>query len=150
MKRYGNILTEETVTEEFCIKAIRDASEHKIHRYSVAKILNNINYYSKALKELILNDAFYPSEYKIETRIDHGKERLLQKPKFWPDQCIHHALMNSIKSILIRRIDPYTVASFPRRGIYYAHTRLKSWIKNDIHGTKYCLKGDIKRCFDSI
>ena len=40
-KKIGNLITEDTITLEFCKEAIIEAAKHKLHRKSVRKILKS-------------------------------------------------------------------------------------------------------------
>lgn len=152
MKRIGYILTEETVTLELCRQAISRASKGKRKRVSVRKILNDIDRYAHELRDTILQGTYQPSNYKPCLVIDRpsGKERLLQKPRFYPDQCAHHIAIMLAEDKLFKRLDPYANGSIPGRGQIYGHRAIKRWLKNDRKGTKYCAKGDIHHCYQSI
>lgn len=44
----------------------------------------------------------------------------------------------------------HSYASIPKKGIHKAMRQVKKWITNDKKNTKYCLKMDIRKFFDSI
>lgn len=152
MKRLGYLLNENTVTLELCKQSIIDASKGKRNRKSIIKIFTNINYYAKLLMKMVLNNTYIPSSYKECHIIDRGskKHRLLKKPKFYPDQCIHHIAINLLEKRILPKMDPYCIAGIKNRGIHYGHRAIKRWLSNDRKGTKYCLKFDIKKCYDNI
>lgn len=153
IKRLGNLITEERITIGFCKQAIINASYRKTLRDNVLKVLNNIEEYAEKLRDMVLNETYEPSPYGFEIRLEHGKERRLQKPKFFPDQCIHHLLMLLIEDKMKKRIDPYAIASVPGKGQSLGLKKLKYWIQEQKRAktkTKYCGKGDIRKCFDSI
>jgi len=135
-----------------CKQAIIEASKTKTERPNVKKILDNIDYYAEELRDMVLNDTFIPSPYGYEERIEHGKRRRLQKPRFFPDQAIHHVLIIPIREWLMKRIDPNAVASIPTRGQGHARSHLQRWLRDEANkrNIKYCAKGDIKQCFDSV
>ena len=85
MKRIGNIITKENITPDFCITAIEEAARHKHKKLSVQKVFANIDKYADLLREMVLNDTFTPNKYIYEERIENGKLRKLQKPKFKKD-----------------------------------------------------------------
>ena len=151
MKRIGNLITEDRITINFCKEAICEASYRKRGRDNVLKVLNNIDNYAKELRDMILNETYVPAPYGFEIRIEHGKERKLQKPKFFPDQIIHHILIMLIRDKILKRIDPYAVASIPNKGNKYGVDTLKKWIQTkNTRDTKYCGKGDIRKCFENV
>ncbi len=151
-RRIGYIITPERVTLELCLQAIVDASERKRRRYDVKRVLQNITNYAKKLQLIILDGTYEPSPYKVCHIIDKGskKHRVLHKPKFFPDQCVHHVAILLVKDRLLKRIDTYAIASIKGKGIHYGHKAIKSWLTKDKRHTKYCLKGDIKKCYESI
>lgn len=152
MKRLGYVLTEETVTTQLCKTAIIAASKGKRNRASVKGVLKNLDKASAILKNIILEGRYKPSSYTPCLIIDRpsGKERLLQKPKFFPDQCVHHAAIKLAEDKLFKRLDPYCIGSVPGRGQIYGHKAIRRWLTNDVKDTKYVAKGDIHHCYQSI
>lgn len=154
MKRLGEVITEKTITEEFCLSCIKDAMHGKTTRPDVASIAGNIEEYAYILRQMILKQDgmdYYPAPYTFQTRQENGKMRDLCKPQFWPDQCIHHVLIKSIQDFLMNRMDTYACASIPGRGIDYGLNALERFVqKSKYADTKYTLKMDIKKCFDSM
>lgn len=63
---------------------------------------------------------------------------------------VHHAVLNVLKPILAKGFYEHSYASIPNRGTHRAVKVIKKWIKNDHAGTKYCLKLDVKKFFESI
>lgn len=152
MKRIGNLITNEKITTEYCKHIILKAAKFKIKRNCVRRVLNNINDYAEKLKETVLNGTYKPSDYIVCNIIDQpsGKHRVLHKPVFFPDQCIHHLLIDLVYDRLLKRLDPYAIASIPGRGIHYGYKAITKWLNTDRKGTKWCLKCDIKKCYDNI
>lgn len=153
IKRWGNIITTSTVSHSFCVQAILEASHRKRNRRIVQKVLADIDNYADELRYMILNNTFEPKPYSYECRVEYGKFRKLQKPAFYPDQCVHHALIMLIRDKLVKRIDPYACASIDDRGSKMAISKCKYWIQKKAKrrtNTKYVIKCDIHKCFDSI
>lgn len=151
-KRIGYIITKENVTIEFCKEMILKASKQKRRRYDVKKVLNNMGEYAVKLQQMILQDTFTTSEYKKIDIIDKGslKQRTLSIPKFFPDQCVHHALISLIEDKLTKRIDCHAIANIKGKGIHYGLRKINTWLRYDRKHTKYCLKCDIRKCYDNI
>lgn len=151
-RRIGYLITPEKVTLQLCLQAIIDASEQKRRRYDVRRVLKHLANYAAKLRSIILTETYIPSPYKVCNIIDKGskKHRVLHKPKFFPDQCIHHAVILLIKDRLLKRLDTYAIASIKGKGIHYGYKAIKAWLGKDKRHTKYCLKGDIKKCYESI
>jgi hypothetical protein len=152
MKRIAYLITEEKITNEYCKKIILKAAKFKDKRKNVKKVLCNLDLYAEKLKEIILKGGYKPSPYMVCNVVDQpsGKHRVLHKPVFFPDQCVHHVLIDLVYDRLIKRLDPYAIASIPGKGIHYGYRAITRWLNSDRKGTKYCLKCDICKCYDSI
>lgn len=151
MKRIGNIYNK--IIEKDNIKtAIINASRGKKDRKSVKKIIENIDSYTLEIQKMLVNKTYTPSPY-IEMKIHDGtrkKERIIFKPRFYPDQIIHWCLMLQIEDILMRGMYDLCCASIKGRGILTATRYLKKILVRDRKNTKYCLKLDIKKFYPSI
>ena len=145
MKRWNNLITEKTITIEFCKLAIIEAAKHKHNRKTVIKVLHKLDEKAEELRDMILNETFEPSPYVYKTKLEYGKVRKLLITAFFPDQCIHHVLIMLIRDRIIKRIDPYAIASIPNRGQIMAVKYIKRW-----KPTKYIIKADIKKCFENV
>lgn len=151
MKRKGYIF--EKIYDINNIKqAINKASLGKRNRKYVKKIMKNIDFYANEISEMLKNKEYEPSPYTIKTIVDgsSGKVRTIYKPKFYPDQIIHWALMLQIESIFTKGMYAYTCGSVPRRGTSLGQKTLRKWLDNDYKGTKYCLKLDISKFYPSV
>ena len=133
-------------------KAILNASKGKKDRDNVKNVISNITFYVDDIYEKLLNKTYNPSPY-VEMKIHDGvrkKERIIYKPKFYPDQIVHWALMQQIESIIMRGMYEYCCGSVKNRGILYGTKYLKKILVRDKKNTKYCLKLDIKKFYPSI
>ncbi len=101
---------------------------------------------------MLLNKSYVPSPYTIKTIRDGAtqKERTICKPRFYPDQIIHWALMLQLQAVIKRGMYEYTCGSVPGRGTSYAQKALRKWLDKDDRGTKYCLKMDVSKFYPSI
>lgn len=79
-----------------------------------------------------------------------GKWRDINEPRLWPDQYVHHALVQVLQPVMMRGMDRHCCGSIRNRGIHYGLKVIKKWMKNDIKGTKYCLELDIHHFYDSV
>lgn len=152
MKRLDNLITEQNITVDFCVKCIIEASKNKKARKEVAHILKDLEKYAINLRDMVLNETFEPSPCTVFTKVEYGKKRNIEKPAFFPDQAIHHLLMILIRDRLIKRLDPFAIASIEGRGVHYGVRKLRKWMSADDapFTCKYVVKGDIKKCFASI
>lgn len=151
MKRKGNFYNK-IVDKNNIYQAILKASKGKTTRPNVIKILNNICYYVEYLHTILAEKTYIPSQYQ-EMKIHDGarkKERIIYKPRFYPDQCVHWALMLQIEDILKKGMYEFCCASVKGRGILYGANYIKKILVRDRKNTKYCLKLDVKKFYPSI
>lgn len=151
MKRKGNFY--KAICDRNNIKkAIVKASKGKKNRRNVEKIIENIDKYVDILYQMLQSKNIKLSPYKKMTIHDgaNKKERIIFKPAFFPDQCIHWALMLQLQPLLQKGMYEYSCASVPKRGIHYGATYIKRILKDDRKNTKYCLKLDVKKFYPSI
>lgn len=78
------------------------------------------------------------------------KERTICKPRYYPDQIIHWALMLQIQPVIMRGMYGYCCGSVPGRGTSYGQKILRKWLDTDHKGTKYCLKLDVSKFYPSV
>lgn len=149
MKRYSH-LYEKIIDYENCRKAIIDASKHKRSKAYVMEILNNIEFYTKDLQQRLINlDFVSPYRNKtIEDGLSH-KKRNIQIPKFYPDQCAHHAIIRILKPIITASSYHYSCANIPGRGIDYCSKAMSKFTSSEAK-VRYCAKLDIKRFYPSV
>lgn len=151
MKRVGYIY--DSICDIENIKnAIMKASLGKRKQNRVKRIINNIDKVSYEIQKMLINKTYKHSPYIIKTIYDGAskKERKIYKPRFYPDQIIHWALMLQIEPIVMRGMYEYCCGSVPGRGTSYAQKALRKWIDNDSKNTKYCLKMDISKFYPSV
>ena len=151
MKRIGNIY-EKICDIENIKTAILKASLGKRSNHRVLEVLDNIDFYAQEISELLYMEEYIPSPYIKKTILDGAsqKERTIYKPRFYPDQIIHWALMNQIQPILMRGMYAYSCGSVPKRGSSYGQKYLQKVLSDDRKNTKYCLKMDVKKFYPSI
>ena len=105
----------------------------------------------KALKKII-TDGFEPHEPHVSKRWDVSarKWRGISEPLQWPDQYVHHALIQVIQPVMMRGMDYYCCGSIRHRGPYQAKKAIESWMRTDPKGTRHEFCGDIKHFYDSL
>ncbi len=151
MKRKGFIY-EKIVELSNIESAIYKASIGKGKRKNVEKILDSPTYYAMQVQKMLKEKSYVPSPY-IEMKIRDGankKERIIYKPRFYPDQVVHWALMLQIEPILYKGMYELCCASIKGRGIQRGMKYLKRILVQDRKYTKYCLKLDVKKFYPSV
>ena len=151
MKRIGYIYNKICSIDNIK-EAITNSSKGKREQGRVKNVINNIDSYAAKIREMLISKTYEPSPYITKT-INDGpsqKTRTISKPRYYPDQIIHWALMQQIQPIIMRGMYQYTCGSVPGRGTSYGQKALRKWLDTDRRNTKYCLKMDIKKFYPSI
>lgn len=151
MKRVGH-LYEQICNPANVRKAILKASLGKRHRPHVRHVLERIDARAAEIAALLRAKAYVASPYAVRTIRDGAtqKERTISKPRFFPDQVIHWALMLPLQPVLMRGMYRYSCGSVPGRGTSDGQKALRRWLNRDYKGTKYCLKMDVTKFYPSI
>lgn len=150
MKRYGNLYNQICDIDNIK-RAIVCASKDKQKRISVIKVLDNIDTHAEIIQSMLVNKTYVPSPYNEKKIFDGArkKERIIKKPKFFPDQCIHWSLMLIIEPLLEKRMYKWSCSSIKGRGIHYAKNYVKGALK-DKKNTRYAYQLDIRKFYSSV
>ena len=160
MKRVGN-LYDPMISDGNLERAIHDVNashrwlpRHKPNK-TVAWVEEDIPARVKELREIIIGIidgtvSLTPPLKKRRYDRSAGKWRDINEPLLWPDQYVHHALVQVLQPAMMKGMDRYCCGSIEKRGIHYGVKTIKKWMKNDRKGTKYCLQLDIRHFYDSI
>ena len=151
MKRIG-YLFEKVYDLENCRNAILEASENKRRRKNVKRIMKRIDYYAEKLSELIREETWECSPYTVRYINDgiRQKRRKLAKPRFWPDQCIHHAFDRVVGPLIAKSQYYYCTGCVKGKGIKLSKRGLELFIKRHPEWAKWVDKMDIYHCYDSV
>lgn len=105
----------------------------------------------KELREII-ESGFIPSPCVCKKRYDNNakKWRDINEPKQWPDQYIHHALIQVLESVMMRGMDHWCCGSIKDRGAHYGIKGIKKWMQYDKKNTRYCIEMDVRHFYNSI
>lgn len=103
------------------------------------------------LREILIN-GFVQAPPKISKRWDPSaqKWREVSEPRQWPDQYVHHALIQVLQPVFMRGMDRYCCGSIRGRGTHYGKEAIERWMEKDPKGTKYGFSGDIKQFYKSL
>lgn len=103
------------------------------------------------LREIIEN-GFESSPVEAKRRWDKsaGKWRDIYEPRLWPDQYIHHALIQVLEPVMMRGMDRWCCGSIRGRGIHYGASAIKKWMRDDPKGTLWCAELDIRHFYDNL
>ena len=100
----------------------------------------------------ILEKGFVQKPPKHSRRWDASakKWRDVNEPAQWPDQYIHHALIQVLQPVMMRGMDPYCCGSIRGRGPHKAKAAIERWMEKDPKGTKYQFSGDVHHFYASL
>ena len=151
MKRVGNIYDQ--ICDVGNIKtAIMKSSLGKRDQRRVKHVINNADRYAERISAILRAKLYIPSPYEVKTIRDGAsqKTRTIHKPRYYPDQIIHWALMLQLQPLIMRGMYAYSCGSVPGRGTSLGQKTLRKWLDKDRKGTKYCLKMDITKFYPSV
>lgn len=148
MKSY-NHLWEQFISEENILKAIHTSSQGKRQRKYVKPIYDhpqdNVAWIAEYAAHFH-NSAHVPKE--IYDGISR-KKRTIIVPDY-QEQIVHHMCVNILMPLFMHGMYEHSYASIPDRGAHKAKRFIEKWIRSDTRNTKYYLKMDIRKYFDSI
>ena len=156
LKRVGNLF-DKLISDENLGKAIDEVN--RTHHWKAGHKPNGTTAWVELTKEERINDlrrilieGFEQRPPNIVNRYDVSarKWRVISEPIQWPDQYIHHALIQTIQPVLMRGMDIYCCGSIRGRGTHYAKKAIEKWMKYDLKGTRYCFCCDIYHFYDSL
>lgn len=149
MKRYH---TADMTEPDFIEASMAFAAKNKSKRRDVRTTMEHKEERRDELRDMIINRTFVPSPVSKMRIIDGAskKERIIFRPKFFPDQCFHHVMMRAAIPVIMKGMIPHTFASVPNRGPHYGKKFVRKWLDTDHKNTKYVAKLDIKKFYPSI
>lgn len=158
-KRVGHLF--EHVRDLDNIKAaIHDAAKGKRKRKGVQNVLDDIDNKALEIQKMLDDESWIPSPYTFRTINDgiQKKQRRIAIPRFFPDQCIHHAFVRVFRQVVLHSATPFTYGCIPGRGTTGskkhgkrgAKNDIEKWIRKDPKHTKYCAKLDMKQHYPNI
>ena len=156
MKRANNLYPT-LISDENLLRAIQEVnSTHRWHPHHrpnkiVAWVEADIPQRILDLRNII-TQGFTPSPPTMKHRWDKsaGKWRDICEPRLWPDQYVHHALIQTLQPVMMRGMDHWCCGSIRGRGIHYGQAAIKEWMAHDPKGTKYCAELDIHHFYESL
>lgn len=103
------------------------------------------------LREIIAC-GFEPKEPRVTRRWDTSaqKWRTIHEPAQWPDQYVHHALIQILQPKMMQGMDYYCCGSIRGRGPHRERKAIEKWMEHDRRGTKYEFCGDIYHFYESL
>jgi retron-type reverse transcriptase len=147
MKRYGNLYSQ-VYRYDNLIEAHVNARKGKANTPEVRDFEKNLDANLLELQKELREKSYQTSEYAIFT-IHEPKERVIYKLPY-KDRVVHWALMLVLEPVWVKIFSRDTYACIRGRGIHAALKKLRSDLKADESGTRYCLKIDVQKFYPSI
>lgn len=150
-KRFGNLYGEICDLDNIRA-AIMNASKNKRHQKAVRKVIENIDEYACKIQKMLLDESYVPSKYIMKSINDgiQQKRRDIAKPRFYPDQCIHHALIQVLEPCFMRGMYYYCCGSVSGRGDKRIRKAVIRFIVKRPKKAKYVLKMDVRHFYENI
>lgn len=147
MKSY-NHLYENFISDDNIKLAIVNACKHKTRYRRFKELKENPEANIKRTRKYALH--FKNAKHKPIQIYDgiQRKKRTIIVPKMG-EQIVHHMVVNVLKPIFMKSMYEHSYGSIPKRGGVMGMKTVKKWMK-DYKYTKYCLKMDIRKYFDSV
>lgn len=148
MKRIGNLYQ-----KIYCLDNLRLADERarkgKRRSYGVRFHDRTREKNIQKLHQELKTKTFKTSPYEI-FKIYEPKERDIYRLPYFPDRIMHHAVMNILEPVWMSIFTADTYSCIKGRGIHTCGVKLKKDLRDDIQGTRYCLKLDIKKFYPTV
>lgn len=155
MKRVKDLFPS-LISDENIVKAIEEVN--RTHRSRKGRLNKTVIWVEatlpdriKELRQIIL-DGYEQSPAIKRRRYDHsaGKWRVIAEPKLYPDQYIHHMVIQVLQPVMMRGMDFWCCGSIRGRGTSRGMRGIKNWMHKDTKYTKYAAELDIYHFYDSI
>lgn len=148
MKRYGNLY--DTIISIDNLKlADTKARKGKLMSYGVRRHDKERESNIMRLHEVLKSCDYHTSRYDT-FMIYEPKERHICRLPYFPDRIVHHAIMNVLEPIWVATFIESTYSCIKERGIHKCAIDVRNALDEDCAGTKYCLKIDIRKFYESI
>lgn len=141
-----------------------EAAQGKIRRKEVYNSLINIKETKKLVTSCLENPNYVPCEDNQCTVIDgaNHKKREIEKPNFYPEQIIHHVLIEPFKPVVLDGLYEHVYGCLPpvttinkngksltkTFGLHTAIRQLKKWLRTD--KKTYICEADIHHAYASV
>lgn len=144
------MISDENIKLAIMRAAKNKRKNNKRHR-KLRQIRNEMDKYIPIVRGWIIEYLDRDIQHK-PTEINDGisaKKRTIIVPCV-AEMLVHHAIVNVLKPILTQGMYEHSYASIPGRGLHAGVKITRKWIARNNRHTKYFLKLDIRKFFDSI
>ena len=148
MKRAGQVWSSVCSLEN--IEMAHDkARKGKSHYREVQMVEADRPKYLLAIRDMLISKTYRNSDYEVMMVCDGSKNREIWKLPYYPDRIIHHAIVNIMESVWISSLIRDSYSAIPGRGVHDGVRRVRRALE-DVDGSQYCLKMDVRKFYQSI
>lgn len=160
MKTYKNLF-KDMLEPSYVASCMLEASKGKTKRKDVLNAFKNFDKTYDKVVLLAKNPSLIKFDYNSYDIIDgsNKKERHIYKPKFNPEQILHHMLMSKFKNIVMDGLYEQVYGCMPaiidkstnkikKFGIHSAHKKLIKWARK--YKKLYVIEADIHHAYESV
>lgn len=142
---WDKLLTDENIAlayKEYIKGRTKDVYTRKLYS-------NNPELAIKKAREYALLGKTEEHNSKVIVDGSSRKYRTIIRP-LYSEQILHHMAINVLKPIFMKAMYAHSHGSIPERGCLSGRKTIQKWIKKDVRNTRYFLKMDIEKYFESI
>lgn len=147
MKRLNNLYEKIYSIENLKLADIK-ARKGKGDQYGVIVHDKNKEANILLLHDMLKNKTYKTSEYTT-FKIYEPKERVIFRLPYFPDRITHHAVMNILEPMFTSVFTSDTYSCIKGKGIHAALKGVRKALQ-DVLGTQYCLKLDVKKFYPNV
>ena len=119
--------------------------------YPEVKMVNtNPTYYLELIQDMLINHTYHTSPYRIFTKNENGKERVIYSLPYYPDRIVQWAIIQVIGPILERHFIFDSYSSIKGKGPLLCANRVYKAMHYHTDDTKACLQIDVHHFYPSI
>ena len=134
MKRANNLFPKLVSEENLRLAIFAVNVTHRFHPHhrpnrTVARVEADVDRYVKELREIITG-GYEANEPRLARRWDKsaGKWRDISEPRLWPDQYVHHAVIQVLEPIMMRGMDNFTLFGRNKRKLRRLRELIEKWL----------------------
>lgn len=144
MRRHGNLWNKFISKENFKL-AWKLTAKNRGKRCDVRNFKKNLETNLENLRQEVIQHKFKTSKYSTKKICENGKRRVIYMLPI-KDRIVHHALINIIEDLFVKRFITHTYGCIKDRG----QIKGSLYCRKMIMKYKYCLKTDVKKFYPSI
>lgn len=147
MKRKG-YLFERICSMENLLQAFHNASNGKRKRDEVKRFEADLDANLRQLQAELTTRTYTTSAYEVFVKYEPKRREIYKLP--FRDRVVQWAIMQVLEPVWTPQFTSNTHACIRGRGIHSLLRQLRTDLRRDPDGTRYCLKIDVRKFYPSI